>query len=887
MEPVTANIAIKAKGRSIHAKATKMRFSAHQCFAFDSGAHDKKCLRLLAHYLLSKNVKMAFYGSGRFFHYLLDHAPELKKIAAFVLEDTGSPEFRKVRGIPVISPAELPSSIKTVFLCETLTVPRLSMKKKLASGKEILSPDILAELDWQVLPARAWIPEFESIYPMDLPEIEFLPHQDMILIDCPARNLALMPNGLAYVHNALKKTSLKFQTVDLDIIIYHRFHMHRLMDTPGTIRTQSGYEILPDPWLAEAYDEWQKPEVIEYFRPEIHEISRKLIAARPKIAGFSIQACNLKFVREIVKQLKEALPETVILVGGFSCYQTSIGLHAFPECDYMCMGEADLTVGPLAEALARGERPRDLPGVFSRYDSPGYSFTDYPMPQDLDVLEMPQYDWTDLRLYRNYNDYQLTPIIASRGCRWSRCTFCAERFFWRVRSPNNVVDEFEWLYKQGCDLFMFNESDLNGKPEILVAICNEIVRRGLKIKLTGQLRIHKNSNRAFFDKLHAGGFVALRFGVDAWTTNTLRQQMKGYTTAMIYQNLKDCWESGIFTEVNTVIGVPGETDADIEESVELMAKCKPFIGRAANINPLMLVIGSVYWEDPEKFKIRFRGDKEEIFQKYPSLIPPHLWYSEEPYIDQPIRLKRFERIVRALDENGFDVGAFAKRVIQDVQEGKGADHSARPDVANEIQTVTCEDATANSAVVIRAESNLLTEPPRPADKFMQIIRYEDEFYGVSADVDPSLFDAKLSVHKRGKISSFLQIFIEKGQRLLGDDAKRKDYLRRALRVWRTEGLAGIRERIERKIKTWQMESLVVETHNQILQPDYSASTWLVREGFHGYNVVRIKKDFYGIRQGYPFEKNMADDGAYPEGICYKAVSLEEIEKILEEQALIR
>src|SRR5207253_7431522 len=70
-----------------------------------------------------------------------------------------------------------------------------------------------------------------------------------------------------------------------------------------------------------------------------------------------------------------------------------------------------------------------------------------------------------LPIYRNYNGYQLTPIIASRGCRWSRCTFCAERFYWRIRSAKAFVDELAWLVEQGCRLFMFNESDLNGKPE--------------------------------------------------------------------------------------------------------------------------------------------------------------------------------------------------------------------------------------------------------------------------------------------------------------------------------------------------------------------------------------------------------------------------------------
>ena len=50
-----------------------------------------------------------------------------------------------------------------------------------------------------------------------------------------------------------------------------------------------------------------------------------------------------------------ALPDLLLLVGGFSCYNADIGLRAFPEADYMCIGESDLTVGPAGQT-AGGRR---------------------------------------------------------------------------------------------------------------------------------------------------------------------------------------------------------------------------------------------------------------------------------------------------------------------------------------------------------------------------------------------------------------------------------------------------------------------------------------------------------------------------------------------------
>jgi radical SAM superfamily enzyme YgiQ (UPF0313 family) len=526
---------------------------------------------------------------------------------------------------------------------------------------------MLAEIARDIIPMRAWTPIERNVYPLDIPDVRLPEGKDLLLLDCPARNLALMPNGLAYVNNALKTADVSFAVFDLDIITYHRYHVRRLFDEGGRVVLPTGRVLPVDPWQAEHYDLWAMPDVLDYFMPIIVEAANEIVRAKPRVLGLSVQQCSEAFSRRLVNLVRERIPDMVVVVGGFSCYNADIGLKSFPEADYMCIGEADLTVGPLIEALARGERPRNIAGVVSRYDDPTIPFIPAPMPHNLSAIEAPKYEWFDINLYRNFNGYQLTPVIASRGCRWSRCTFCAERFYWRIRDPKEFVDELEWLASQGCTLFMFNESDLNGMPEKVLEICDEIIRRNLNVKLTGQLRIHKKSDRAYFQKLRQAGFVALRFGVDAFSANTLRLQKKGYTPEMVSQNLRDCWEAGIFTEVNWVIGVPGETDADVDEGIELILKNRDYIGRLANINPLILVNGGVYWLDPEGHNIVFREPKEPLYARNPRVIPADLWYSTEPYIDGQVRKERFEKIVLALHDAGFPVGEWAARVIEDVK----------------------------------------------------------------------------------------------------------------------------------------------------------------------------------------------------------------------------
>ena len=122
--------------------------------------------------------------------------------------------------------------------------------------------------------------------------------------------------------------------------------------------------------------------------------------------------------------------------------------------------------------------------------------------------------------------------------------------------------------------------------------------------------------------------------------------------------------------MNWVIGVPGETDADVEEGINFFLENREYIGRLVNINPLMMFNGGVYWLEPEKHNIHFRKPKEEIYWKHPRAIPAYLWYSTEPYIDERVRQQRFNRIVLALHNANVDVGPWAARVIDDVKYGR-------------------------------------------------------------------------------------------------------------------------------------------------------------------------------------------------------------------------
>ena len=510
----------------------------------------------------------------------------------------------------------------------------------------------------------------ENLYPILIPPIEINSGLDFLLLELPPRYMPMMPNGLGYVHNILKRCEINFQTIDANIIFYHRYHSERILERTGPVVTSSSYIMKEDPWDNSVIDEWHRPEVIEYFWPQVEEILQGIVDNCPKAVGISVHANNRVLAREFIKALRTRTPEVIIVVGGYDCVHYEIGPYLFPDFDYMLIGEAEKTLKPLITVLSNVGKPKDLPGIISRYDSPDRKWDGTALFEDLDSIDFPRYEWVDPALYQTHDRKHLIPITASRGCKWSRCRFCAECFPFRKRQPKKVADEIEYFTLKGFHSFHFNESDVNGDPQNLYNICSEIINRGLKVKLCGQLRIDIHNTREYFVHLAKAGFTHLRFGVDGWSKNTLRFQRKGYNMEIVFQNLCYCHEAGINTTVNIVIGVPGETEDDITETVENMVRCKDYIDCVESFNTLILLCGSEYYKNPKKYKIRFRGDKDEIYKNHHYFIPAELWYSEGPYIDQDVRMRRLDRITTELYKQGVKIGSFAERVIENLKKGE-------------------------------------------------------------------------------------------------------------------------------------------------------------------------------------------------------------------------
>lgn len=634
----------------------------------DGGDKDRRLVNAISAAIPESN-RLGLYGATPTTSYLLDLSPALRSRVCCIIDEHVEPGTSKLHGIPVQQLAST-TNVDLLWITSTAYLDNLDAREALAT---IANPPAL--LDWE--PLVATLPEEQQpqeafqdseyhIYPLPIPPIAFEAGLDFLLMDLPARFLGLLPNGLGYVNNILKTTGCRFQTADLDMIFYHRYHARRLLDGEDNLYTPSGRKTPTDPWgVTTVEDFWYDQDYVDFFRKEIDRTAERLIQANPKILGLSLHGTNRLVANEIIARVRKARPEMVVVVGGYDCNNAKTSPRVIEDYDYMVIFEAENSLPQLVEALLAGRRHFHIPGVIAKkqLSSPlGTPFAPAELPEDIDMLGFPTYEWADIQLYRNYNAYQLIPIILSRGCRWSRCTFCGERFHWRRRDPIKVVDEIEWFVDRGGKLFHFNDSDLSGDPNAVRGVCEEIVRRNIRdITMVGQLRVQKGYTADYFTVLKEAGFGNLRYGIDGWSKNTLKLHKKGYTLDMIEEVLTYTKSAGIGVGINLVIGIPGETDADIDETIANIIKNRDKFDLVENLNTLILTTASVYWTDPEKFGIVLQGNKDELELKYPIVIPTSLWHSTGPFIDQEVRRERLERILDTTAAYNIKIGGYADR----------------------------------------------------------------------------------------------------------------------------------------------------------------------------------------------------------------------------------
>lgn len=248
------------------------------------------------------------------------------------------------------------------------------------------------------------------------------------------------------------------------------------------------------------------------------------------------------------------------------------------DFDVVAVGEGEHTMLELVHAVESHRPLSTVKGIVykkqTKKDDDPETFYTPPreFTQDLSNLPFPARDLFDNQSYKNHYrekfGYTITSIITSRGCPF-QCDFCSRAVFgnaFRTRSAENIVDEMESVKALGYDRIWFADDCFTMNRKRLLSICDEVVRRGLKIDWECLSRVDTIDTETA-QKMKQAGCIRVFFGLESGNDAILALMKKKATTNLAKKAVSTTRSVGIQVGAFFIVGYPGETDQTVLDTL--------------------------------------------------------------------------------------------------------------------------------------------------------------------------------------------------------------------------------------------------------------------------------------------------------------------------------
>ena len=339
-------------------------------------------------------------------------------------------------------------------------------------------------------------------------------------------------------------------------------------------------------WAGKSYNEEIHPHLVPLFKKYL----KIIIESNPDVVGFSLYYTNKQATNWMANQIRCALPNCKIIVGGPEA--PNLNTDHQELYDHIIEGEGEQV---LIDILEKIESSTVITEKFLKKDPK--------LRLDLDSMPFPDYSDYDL------NEYTTPGGISaeiSRGC-IAKCVFCTEVHFWKYRGrmSGSLLDEVEYQNKHyGGNYFWFIDSLVNGNLKELRGFCMGIQERRIKIRWQGYARCDGRMDLDYYKDLAASGCTQLSYGIESGSQKVLDAMKKEITLDEVEKNLENGAKVGIMAHTNWIIGFPNEDHQAFADTLTLIWRIRNY--NIFVISPglsLMLSPGSDISVDKSKFNI--------------------------------------------------------------------------------------------------------------------------------------------------------------------------------------------------------------------------------------------------------------------------------------------
>ncbi len=281
-------------------------------------------------------------------------------------------------------------------------------------------------------------------------------------------------------------------------------------------------------------------------------ILERIEAERPFVIGISSMTPQLQGAVELAGAIKTRFKDGVkIFLGGPHISADPGFIDRFPGLfDYAIQGEGEKTFCVSLQALRAG---RAIPRV--QEGDP---------EADLDRIPFPA---RDLLARKHYGP--AASLIYSRGCPYD-CYYCSRPSISRkvrYRSAKNMIDEILMVFPGLKGKADFQDDTFTLDRNKVLEFCSEVCAKKLSLEWRCNSRIDL-VDEELLSAMKRAGCALIHFGIESGNERVRREVIRkgSFSNQRIFEVLRLCRKAGIRAAGYFMIGHPGETETEINET---------------------------------------------------------------------------------------------------------------------------------------------------------------------------------------------------------------------------------------------------------------------------------------------------------------------------------
>jgi radical SAM superfamily enzyme YgiQ (UPF0313 family) len=307
---------------------------------------------------------------------------------------------------------------------------------------------------------------------------------------------------------------------------------------------------------------------------------RTVARLRPKVIGLALYTETALWAYELVRELG---PDRHRLRVAGGPHATACPEEALTRgFDVVVRGEGEATLVALFQAVQRGTDLGMVEGIAYRDASGNPRKTAArALPLDLDRLPSPRRaaGLVDRSNYLRKGVREALPasLVTSRGCP-GRCTFCSSNVSgrrYRFHSPMRVLSDMrDWNESEGATTFCFHDDAFTAHRRRLIELCSRMADLPFPARWICEARAD-HLDRERLKAMAGAGCTAVIVGIESGDPSVLERIGKGISLGVADRALRLIREAGMRTQVNFMLGFPGETAEELDHTLGFMQRIAP------------------------------------------------------------------------------------------------------------------------------------------------------------------------------------------------------------------------------------------------------------------------------------------------------------------------